>query len=503
MREEFIDISEITYSREMYDAKPRPFVSAFIYLFLLILVVAFAWTYFGELDIVARGNGIVRPGENVNTLRTEASGKLQEVNVSEGTMVQKGDRLYVIEHEALSLQQHELEEKISDLQNKLISQKAYKESIMQGEALFAKPSTYNTFYETKYENYAANVNYLTYQQESTKLQLEKSDQSGMIRQQLNSSKSELERMQLLQQSILQGENLLAEGAYKVKYDEYTQVIGQYEADILYLTDTADKTAQLYDAGVVSKSEYETAERQLNTKLQEYDQYKTNYMATLQLSIEQAISSNGAYEAQLHNAKITAELLDNEDENGAAAAEKYRLDTLVALQDEIKADEEQLDNYEMSLQDVAIQLKSTIVTAPISGKVNLLSDVTEGDYISLGSELLTIIPENESGFTVDIALPNSEIAGIEVGDQVKFKFSALPFKEYGEFLGTIKEISTDIKSDKTGNSFYLVKASLADTEAVSYKGETRRIKVGMACEAHVIKEQKKVLYWLLEKINLKD
>lgn len=118
-------------------------------------------------------------------------------------------------------------------------------------------------------------------------------------------------------------------------------------------------------------------------------------------------------------------------------------------------------------------------------------------------MLTIIPENEAGFTIEIALPNSEIAGIEVGDQVKFKFIALPFKEYVDFIGTIRGIKIDIKSDKSGNSYYLVEASITDTQGVSYKGETRNIKVGMACEAHVIKEQKKVLYWLLEKINLKD
>ncbi|PKM53954.1 MAG: secretion protein HylD, partial [Firmicutes bacterium HGW-Firmicutes-3] len=109
----------------------------------------------------------------------------------------------------------------------------------------------------------------------------------------------------------------------------------------------------------------------------------------------------------------------------------------------------------------------------------------------------------AGYSVDIALPNSEVAGIEVGDVVKFKFSALPFKEYGEFTGTIEQISTDIKSDNSGTSYYLVEAKLTDIEVVSYKGEKRNIKVGMACEAHVIKEQKKILYWLLEKINLKD
>lgn len=76
-------------------------------------------------------------------------------------------------------------------------------------------------------------------------------------------------------------------------------------------------------------------------------------------------------------------------------------------------------------------------------------------------------------------------------------------EYGEFTGTIEQISTDIKSDNMGNSYYLVEAKLSEVEGVSYKGETRNIRVGMACEAHIIKEQKKILYWLLEKINLKD
>ncbi len=58
-------------------------------------------------------------------------------------------------------------------------------------------------------------------------------------------------------------------------------------------------------------------------------------------------------------------------------------------------------------------------------------------------------------------------------------------------------------DRMGNSYYGAKANLDDTIAISYKGEKRNIKVGMTCEVHIIKEQKKVLYWLLEKINLRD
>lgn len=38
---------------------------------------------------------------------------------------------------------------------------------------------------------------------------------------------------------------------------------------------------------------------------------------------------------------------------------------------------------------------------------------------------------------------------------------------------------------------------------SYKGIVKEIKVGMVCEAQVVTKSRKILWWLLEKINLLD
>jgi hypothetical protein len=50
---------------------------------------------------------------------------------------------------------------------------------------------------------------------------------------------------------------------------------------------------------------------------------------------------------------------------------------------------------------------------------------------------------------------------------------------------------------------LVESEIENKPLFSYKGEEGEIKMGMTCEAQVITKQKKILYYLLEKIHLKD
>ncbi|WP_257788397.1 HlyD family secretion protein [Clostridium saccharobutylicum] len=105
--------------------------------------------------------------------------------------------------------------------------------------------------------------------------------------------------------------------------------------------------------------------------------------------------------------------------------------------------------------------------------------------------------------MSLYVSNKDIAGIKVDQKVKYHFEALPYKEYGELNGTITEIATDATVDpKTGISYYLVQSEIENKPLFSYKGDEGEIKMGMACEAQVVTKKKKILYYLLEKINLK-
>ncbi len=500
---DFKDIRDITYSREMYEAKPKIFVSAFIYIVLFIIIISLIWAYFSEIDIIARGSGIVRPNENISTVRVESAGKLEQVNVYEGKEVNKGDILYIIDHKTFELQKNELEEKLSDLEQKLKSLNEYKIAVKSGNVIFSDTSEYADYYKTKYDNYKSNLDYLEYQKKSNKLNLAKSNQTDDISTSLENLRIEYKCMIELKSSIEQGNNLTTDTLYSNKFKNYNDNILRLENEVKYSEDNLDKLSILYDAGIISKREYEDAKYDVDNKQMNFDEYKTSYITKLEENINDVMSKIEQLEVSLNGARVTGALLENEEENAESVTKKYKLDTLLSISEEIETCKNSIDNYKLNLKDINIKIDETIIKAPIAGKVNILRDVGAGEYISSQTELLTIIPENEAGYIIDIALANREIAGLKTGDKVKFKFSALPFKEYGEFSGKISQISTDAKIDKMGNSYYLAKANLDEIVAVSYKGEKRNIKVGMTCEAHIIKEEKKVLYWLLEKINLKD
>lgn len=51
------DIREVTDSKEMYESKPHPFLTIFIYIILVSIILVGIWMYFGEIDIVSKGRG--------------------------------------------------------------------------------------------------------------------------------------------------------------------------------------------------------------------------------------------------------------------------------------------------------------------------------------------------------------------------------------------------------------------------------------------------------------
>jgi len=83
------DISEITDSCEILEERPHKFMSLLAYILILLLVIAVTWACIGKIDYYVKARGIVRPGENVSTIKSTASGKLIDVNISEGQQVKK------------------------------------------------------------------------------------------------------------------------------------------------------------------------------------------------------------------------------------------------------------------------------------------------------------------------------------------------------------------------------------------------------------------------------
>ena len=74
MRPIIIDMKDMSDSKEVYESRPNPMLSGFIWLLLVMIVAAFAWMIFFKIDIVVKATGIVSAAEEVATVTNQVSG---------------------------------------------------------------------------------------------------------------------------------------------------------------------------------------------------------------------------------------------------------------------------------------------------------------------------------------------------------------------------------------------------------------------------------------------
>lgn len=152
MRGQIIELAELTESREMLRAREPNFIAVFIWIVLFLLAGAFLWMWFGEIDIVVKATGIVRPGGNVSIVRNIYGGELKEVFYREGAAVKKGDLLLVIEASLLEREKDHLVQEKKRLEKEAENLRTMEKSVREEQNLFNEEELhyYNWYLSYKY-----------------------------------------------------------------------------------------------------------------------------------------------------------------------------------------------------------------------------------------------------------------------------------------------------------------------------------------------------------------
>lgn len=125
------DMKDMTDSRELMEAKAHPVISIFIYLLITLIAAALIWSYFGEIDIVVKGNGVVRPNEKASSIKSKVAGKVSAVHYMAGQKVKKGDLLLALESNDIDVQARSLQIDYDKTKKELTSLLVFKESVLQ------------------------------------------------------------------------------------------------------------------------------------------------------------------------------------------------------------------------------------------------------------------------------------------------------------------------------------------------------------------------------------
>lgn len=400
-----------------------------------------------------------------------------------------------------SLSAYEKEKQHIETEN--LNLKKLEESILSGENLFDMSDPDESAYYLKYEKYISDLQSLSEQYKNTAADTDNAADSEAIsaesiKSQLAKYREELSGLEMLKSSV-EADRDMFEGkssVYALQYSDYISAITSYDSNISQKKSDKENAEPLFKAGGISQSEFDSICRSLeNAELEKY-----RYISEFKLNVEQKITaaekniSDLEYSLKSRNKNISAYSEISHDEQ--LAAENMKLEMLSGIADSIKSNETNIISSEKQIADIELNIKNAEVIAPIDGTVNMYSDLSTADLVQSGQTIATIVPDTGGAYKLTMYISSADISKTEIGQSVRLRFAAYPYQEYGELSGTVKSISTDVRSSENGMSYYVAEVSIDDTQGLELVS-------GMECEARVVTKQRKIIWWLLEKLDFID
>jgi len=503
-----VDINEMTDSTEVYSSRPKQFVYWFLYLILTFVVVTAVWMCFFKIDIVVKGVGTVAVANDISTVTNRLSGIVVEKTVQDGQSVEKGDILYVIEHQDYDLQLDAYKKQEADNDARIAILEAYELWLKNGTPIGDEYKDNSYFSdiasrmmlvenseESLYQNYHDELSAYT-----TKIAT-----SGNMEEYYQ---SEIDWNRRLKDAIVKRENPFSkdDSYYYSRIEnyiaQYNSTAQQYDIQVNELRRQKEELQETVSDGDASSLAIQQLDKSISDYLLRRDGALRAYEAQNIEAVEQVIqtyeqnikvSQNSKSEYLDGKASLTNNGVDNKV-TGMIATEQ----NAVAI--ELNSCRQNQQEIQKQIESLNIALENAYVKAPISGVVNTINDMAIGDYAAGGTQLLSIIPNADNNtYVVKSYIANGDIAKIDEGMKVNYEISAYPSNEYGAMGGQVEFVSADLKVNDSGSAYYVIESSVDSGELRNKSGDVAQLKLGMLCETKIVTDTKSVMSVLIEKI----
>ncbi|HEA21078.1 hypothetical protein LCGC14_1289190 [marine sediment metagenome] len=166
-----------------------------------------------------------------------------------------------------------------------------------------------------------------------------------------------------------------------------------------ITQNHSRMEILYNKGVISKSELEKSQLELNKSLQEINQLSSDYS-------RDSYTTNEKFEGHLAALEITSMKV---------------------------------------LSEISIWEERNFFISPVNGRVFYLDVWSPFQSVEEDEELFGISPNNKSHLMGIIKIPVHNSGKVRIGQKVIIKLHSFPYEEWGTLEGILTEISTTPKS----------------------------------------------------------
>ena len=221
-----------------------------------------------------------------------------------------------------------------------------------------------------------------------------------------------------------------------------------------------------------------------------------YISALQAQQQES----AALEAEAQVKALTRQRLDTEQQLGS------QLDQLKQLPLTASGQRHELERKRADIDQSVAQneaQRALVLRAPQDGIVSSVS-VKPGQAVAPGQSVLALVPK-DSALQAQLLVPSRAIGFVQSGNAVVLRYQAFPYQKFGLHSGHVKAVShnaltpvqvSNLLGQQIPEAMYRVDVEL-DAQSINAYGRQEALKPGMALEADILLDHRRLIEWVLE------
>ena len=508
MKNEIINIEDLSDSKELMMQKSPPIVLGSICIIMVVVLLSVIMMSFFNIDSYIAASAEVRTEEAFSTLTVISGGEVNNIFYHDGDYVEKGNVILSLNSDELIENKKTLKNKIDENLDFLKNCELLVKSIQEDKNYFDVDSNPLFFYQ--YEEYRLSSEY---SKATIKVKNDSvSNSKKAIDSAINSTKKNITNIN----KEISDYNELYKAIKNdtVTFSSSNSTVQSYFANYFTLfnsiKNSVDEFRQKYNELLSLKSsspdevndnEIAKVANDLSTAEEQLNDLRVSSLLEISGYIQTLSSQGKTYENTVSNYVVQKNSLQY-DNTGDLSVKMLKNNYFISIYENVDSIKKTNESIKTQIEEIDKRIENMDIVATNNGILFYNNEIAIGDIITSGSIIASILP-NGSSLKATIFIPEKNIAEVDVGDKVEFVFDGISSRNYGKINGVVQRIAADsIYDASTQQKYYKVDASITNSCLMGKDGSVVNLKIGMLSEAHIITGEQSVINWVLEKLDFR-
>ncbi|MGB3786880.1 MAG: HlyD family efflux transporter periplasmic adaptor subunit [Phormidesmis sp.] len=435
-----------------------------------VTVASVTWASIAKVEETIAAQGKLEPEGVVQVVQAPVGGVVEEILVTEGELVEKGQVVATLDEAATDAQIVSNKEIV----DRLTAENNYYRAQLSGADAVAPAGVSADLVERGRNRAQLLASNQLYQAQIS------GDTAGLSPDQVDRLETAASRLGSQQQINRLQSSQLTEQLKQTKLQ-----LANAQSQLATNQDILSRLKVLNEEGAVAELSYLQQEQEVNNS-----QTQVN---TLQQEIDRL-----AYQISQANQEVTRTSFESREtlQERISVNNQQIAEIDSQLTQRILENERQLSELTSQRAQLAQSVKYQALTAPVSGTVFNLKANRAGYVANSTEPMMEIVPQD--ALVARVFIQNRDIGFIKVGQKVDVRIDAYSFSEFGDVEGTLTNIGTDALPPDEVFPYYRFPAEvLLDSQQFVADGVPLELRSGMSLNANIKLRKRRVITFLTD------